>query len=74
MKFFIVLFALAAFAMAEAGPDLEARAGCSMKGQFCVNGGTFRCCEGQGSCIDQRVSLLLRPFWKQIWPNMIADS
>lgn len=64
MKFFIVLFALAAYAMAEAAPNVEARAGCSMKGQFCVNGGTFRCCEGQGSCIDQRVSLLLRFFWK----------
>ncbi|OQD99560.1 hypothetical protein PENSOL_c006G00089 [Penicillium solitum] len=52
--------------MAEAGPDLEARAGCSMKGQFCVNGGTFRCCEGQGSCIDQRFAhstrLTLMPF------------
>ncbi|CRL19245.1 unnamed protein product [Penicillium camemberti] len=64
MKFFIVLFALAAYTMAEAAPNVEARAGCSMKGQFCVNGGTFRCCEGQGSCIDQRVSLLLRFFWK----------
>lgn len=74
MKFFIVLFALAAYAMAEADPNLEARAGCSMRGQFCVNGGTFRCCEGQGNCIAQRVSLLLRFFWKQISPNMIADS
>ena len=75
MKFFIVLFALAAYAMAEAVPNLEARAGCSMKGQFCVDGGTFRCCEGQGRCIEQRVSLLLQfLFRKQIWPNMMADS
>ncbi|KAJ5754165.1 uncharacterized protein N7511_008318 [Penicillium nucicola] len=49
MKFFIALLALAAFAAAEAGPNLEARAGCSQKGQYC-NGGTFLCCPGQGSC------------------------
>ncbi|CRL25397.1 unnamed protein product [Penicillium camemberti] len=55
MKLFIVLFALAAYAMAEAGPNLEARAGCSQKGQFC-NDGTFLCCPGQGSCSGQVVS------------------
>ncbi|KAJ5498689.1 hypothetical protein N7453_007740 [Penicillium expansum] len=49
MKFYIVLLALAAFAMAEADPNLEARAGCSQKGKYC-NGGTFLCCPGQGSC------------------------
>ncbi|KAJ5228943.1 hypothetical protein N7489_009651 [Penicillium chrysogenum] len=49
MKLFVVLFALAAFAMAEAGPNLEARVGCSQRGQYC-NDGTFRCCPGQGSC------------------------
>ncbi|KAJ5400145.1 hypothetical protein N7465_010634 [Penicillium sp. CMV-2018d] len=52
MKLFIVLFVLAAYAMAEAGPNLEARAGCSQKGQYC-NGGTFLCCPGQGSCSGQ---------------------
>ena len=46
MKLFVVLFAPAAYTMAEAGPNLEARAGCSQKGQFC-NAGTFWCCPGQ---------------------------
>ena len=58
MKLFIVLFALAAYAMAEAGPRLEARVGCSQKGQFC-NDGTFLCCPGQGSCSGGVVSLQL---------------
>lgn len=55
MKFFIALLALTAFAVAEASPDLESRAGCSKKGQTC--GGTFLCCKGAGDCIDQLVSL-----------------
>ncbi|KAJ5486639.1 hypothetical protein N7530_000939 [Penicillium desertorum] len=62
MKLFVVLFALAAYAMAEAVPNLEARAGCSQRGQYC-NGGTFLCCPGQGSCSGN-----------VIWSNMIADS
>ncbi|KAJ5834052.1 hypothetical protein N7447_000078 [Penicillium robsamsonii] len=70
MKFFIVLLAIAAYAMAEAGPDLEARAGCSLKGQFCNFGGTFRCCSGQGTCIGENPSSITG----LIWPNMIADG
>ncbi|KAJ6180031.1 hypothetical protein N7519_010492 [Penicillium mononematosum] len=62
MKLFVVLFALAAFAMAEAGPNLEARAGCSQRGQYC-NGGTFLCCPGQGSCSGN-----------VIWSNILADG
>lgn len=73
MKLFIVLFALAAYAMAEAGPNLEARAGCSQKGQHC-NGGTFLCCPGQGSCSGQVVSWPLLLFWEQIWSITIANS
>ncbi|KGO38501.1 hypothetical protein PEX1_057620 [Penicillium expansum] len=55
MKFYIVLLALAAFAMAEADPNLEARAGCSQKGKYC-NGGTFLCCPGQGSCKGNQIA------------------
>lgn len=73
MKLFIVLFALAAYAMAEAGPNLEARAGCSQKGQFC-NGGTFLCCPGQGSCSGGVVSWPLVFFWEQIWSIMMANG
>lgn len=51
-----LLFALAAFAMAEASPKLEERAGCSQRGQYC-NGGTFLCCPGQGSCSGNVVSI-----------------
>jgi hypothetical protein len=72
MKLFVVLFALSAYAMAEAVPNLEARAGCSQRGQYC-NGGTFLCCPGQGSCSGNVVSLSLLTF-PQIWSNMIADS
>ncbi|KAJ5824659.1 hypothetical protein N7447_006999 [Penicillium robsamsonii] len=65
MNFFIALLALAAFAMAtpEAGLNLEARVGCSQKGEYCNGDGTFRCCVGQGKCSGN-----------VIWPNMIADD
>lgn len=53
-----LLLALAAFSMAEASPNLQERAGCSQKGQYC-NGGTFLCCPGQGSCSGNVVSLTL---------------
>lgn len=60
MNFFITVLVLAAFAVAEASPNLEARAGCSQRGQTC-NGGTFLCCRGQGDCVGNLVGLQL-PF------------
>ncbi|EKV05312.1 hypothetical protein PDIG_37020 [Penicillium digitatum PHI26] len=62
MRLFIILFALTAFTMAEASPDLEVRAGCSQKGKYC-NGGTFLCCPGQGSCKGNVVSVPRLFFW-----------
>jgi hypothetical protein len=73
MKFFIALLALAAFAAAEAIPNLEARAGCSQRGQTC-NGGTFLCCRGQGDCVGNLVGLQLPFLWEPISPNMKVES
>ena len=57
MKIYLsLLLVLSSFAMAEASPKLEERAGCSQKGQYC-NGGTFLCCPGQGSCSGNVVSI-----------------